>query len=163
MRMLFSVQQIAQAVWNMVAVANRTVGAAASVTGAVGSVTGNVGGNVAGSVGSVTGNVGGNVAGSVGSVTTVSDKTGYSLTAGSYSPIKSIQRGTIAITDSGSSTTSTGTATITAVTVAKASIHIIGSIPHAVNSTLELTNTTTVTGTIGRETATLYFEVVEYF
>jgi hypothetical protein len=53
----------------------------ASVTGAVGSVTGNVGGNVAGSVASVTGNVGGNVAGSVGSVTTVSDKTGYALSA----------------------------------------------------------------------------------
>jgi hypothetical protein len=51
----------------------------ASVSGAVGSVTG--------AVGSVTGNVGGNVAGSVGSVTapvtagTVSDKTGYSLSA----------------------------------------------------------------------------------
>ena len=75
----------------------------ASVTGAVGSVTGNVGGNVVGSVasvtgnvggnvvgsvasvsgavGSVTGNVGGNVVGSVGSVTTVSDKTGYALSA----------------------------------------------------------------------------------
>lgn len=39
--------------------------------------------SVTGAVGSVTGNVGGNVVGSVGSVTTVSDKTGYSLsTAG---------------------------------------------------------------------------------
>ena len=37
--------------------------------------------SVTGAVGSVTGNVGGNVVGSVGSVTTVSDKTGYSLTA----------------------------------------------------------------------------------
>jgi len=55
----------------------------ASVTGAVGSVTGNVGG----SVGSVTGNIGGNVVGSVGSVTTVSDKTGYSLTSGNITSI----------------------------------------------------------------------------
>ena len=61
-------------------------GAVGSVTGAVGSVTGAVG-SVTGAVGSVTGNVGGNVAGSVGSVTspvtagTVSDKTGYALTA----------------------------------------------------------------------------------
>lgn len=53
---------------------------AASVTGSVGSVTGAVG-SVTGSVGSVTGNVGGNVVGSVGSVTTVSDKTGYVLSA----------------------------------------------------------------------------------
>jgi hypothetical protein len=52
----------------------------ASVTGAVGSVTGAVG-SVTGAVGSVTGNVGGNVVGSVGSVTTVSDKTGYRLSA----------------------------------------------------------------------------------
>lgn len=48
-------------------------GSVASVVGAVGSVTG--------AVGSVTGNVGGNVTGSVGSVTTVSDKTGYRLSA----------------------------------------------------------------------------------
>jgi hypothetical protein len=52
----------------------------ASVTGSVGSVTGAVG-SVTGAVGSVTGNVGGNVVGSVGSVTTVSDKTGYRLSA----------------------------------------------------------------------------------
>jgi hypothetical protein len=52
----------------------------ASVTGAVGSVTGAVG-SVTGAVGSVTGNVNGNVVGSVGSVTTVSDKTGYRLSA----------------------------------------------------------------------------------
>lgn len=86
-------QAVANAVWSLVSLANRTVTAAggsiASVTGAVGSVTGNVGGNVAGSVASVTGNVGGNVAGSVasvtgnvggnvsGSVATVVDKTGY--------------------------------------------------------------------------------------
>jgi hypothetical protein len=76
-------------------VGGNVVGSAASVVGAVGSVTGNVGGNVVGSVasvtgavasvtgavGSVTGNVGGNVVGSVGSVTTVSDKTGYRLSA----------------------------------------------------------------------------------
>lgn len=37
--------------------------------------------SVSGAVGSVTGNVGGNVVGSVGSVTTVSDKTGYRLSA----------------------------------------------------------------------------------
>jgi hypothetical protein len=37
--------------------------------------------SVTGAVGSVTGNVGGNVVGSVGSVTTVSDKTGYRLSA----------------------------------------------------------------------------------
>jgi hypothetical protein len=55
-------------------------GAVGSVTGAVGSVTGAVG-SVTGAVGSVTGNVGGNVVGSVGSVTTVSDKTGYRLSA----------------------------------------------------------------------------------
>jgi hypothetical protein len=55
-------------------------GAVGSVTGAVGSVTGAVG-SVTGAVGSVTGNVGGNVVGSVGSVTTVSDKTGYALSA----------------------------------------------------------------------------------
>lgn len=76
-------------------VGGNVVGSAGSVVGAVGSVTGNVGGNVVGSVGSVTGavgsvtgavgsvtgNVGGNVVGSVGSVTTVSDKTGYALSA----------------------------------------------------------------------------------
>lgn len=45
---------------------------AAAVTGAVGSVTGNVGGNVTGSVGSVTAPV---------TAGTVSDKTGYALTA----------------------------------------------------------------------------------
>lgn len=43
-------------------------------------ITGNVTGNLSGSVGSVTGAVG-SVTGAVGSVTTVSDKTGYSLTA----------------------------------------------------------------------------------
>lgn len=51
-------------------------------------ITGNITGNLSGSVGSVTGavgsvagNVDGNVTGSVGSVTTVSDKTGYRLSA----------------------------------------------------------------------------------
>lgn len=43
--------------------------------------------SVTGAVGSVTGNVGGNVAGSVGSVTTVSDKTGYSLSSGGIQAI----------------------------------------------------------------------------
>lgn len=81
---------------------NNSTPACSSVSGAVGSVTGNVGGNVVGTVASVVGNVGGNVTGSVGSVTgnvggnvvgsvasvtapvtagTVSDKTGYALTA----------------------------------------------------------------------------------
>ena len=90
-------------------------GAVGSVTGAVGSVTGNVGGNVTGSVGSVTGAVG-SVTGAVGSVTaavsvtgdlsatmktsvttaasaatpavTVSDKTGFALTAGEHTSIQ---------------------------------------------------------------------------
>ncbi len=57
-------------------VGGNVTGSVGSVVGAVGSVTGDVGGNV---VGNVTGNVGGNVTGSVGSVTTVSDKTGYTL------------------------------------------------------------------------------------
>lgn len=51
-----------------------------NLSGSVGSVTGAVG-SVTGAVASVTGNVGGNVVGSVGSVTTVSDKTGYRLSA----------------------------------------------------------------------------------
>jgi hypothetical protein len=63
------------------AVASVTGNIGGNVTGTVASVVGNVGGNVVGSVASVTGNVGGNVVGSVGSVTTVSDKTGYSLSA----------------------------------------------------------------------------------
>lgn len=77
-------------------VGGNVVGSVASVTGNVGgnvvgsvaSVTGNVGGNVVGSVASVTGNVSGsvgsvvgNVGGSVASVTSVSDKTGYVLSA----------------------------------------------------------------------------------
>lgn len=82
------------------ATVSSVTGSVGSVTGAVGSVTGNVGGNVVGSVasvvgavGSVTGNVGGNVVGSVASVTaavtagTVSDKTGYSLSAGGIQAI----------------------------------------------------------------------------
>jgi hypothetical protein len=50
----------------------------------VGNITGDLSGSVGsvtGSVGSVTGNVGGNVLGSTASVTTVSDKTGYRLSA----------------------------------------------------------------------------------
>jgi hypothetical protein len=73
-------------------------GAVGSVTGAVGSVTGNVGGNVTGSVGSVVGNVGGNVTGSVGSVTTVSDKTGYSLsTAGVDAVLDDVVEGSLTL------------------------------------------------------------------
>ena len=56
--------------------------------------------SVTGSVGSVTGNVGGNVAGSVGSVTTVSDKTGYSLSSGGIQAIWDAL--TSALTTSGS-------------------------------------------------------------
>lgn len=65
-------QALANAVWSLVSLANRTVtpsgGSIGSVTGSVASVTGAVG-SVTGAVGSVTGNVGGNVVGSVGSVT----------------------------------------------------------------------------------------------
>jgi len=66
-------------------VQGNVTGSVASVSGAVGSVTGAVG-SVTGSVGSVTGAVG-SVTGAVGSVTaavtadTVTDKTGYALTA----------------------------------------------------------------------------------
>lgn len=56
--------------------------------------------SVTGAVGSVTGNVGGNVAGSVGSVTTVSDKTGYSLSSGGIQAIWDAL--TSALTTSGS-------------------------------------------------------------
>ena len=63
----------------------------AAVSGAVGSVTGNVGGNVVGSVGSVAGGV---------TVTTVSDKTGYSLSSGGVQAIWDAL--TSALTTSGS-------------------------------------------------------------
>jgi hypothetical protein len=62
---------------------NLTGNITGSLSGSVGSVTGAVG-SVTGAVGSVTGNVGGSVAsvvGAVGSVTTVTDKTGYRLSA----------------------------------------------------------------------------------
>lgn len=58
-------QALANAVWSLVSLANRTVTPSG---GSVGSVTGSVG-SVTGAVGSVTGSVGGNVVGSVGSVT----------------------------------------------------------------------------------------------
>ena len=88
----FSLQQLAYSVWNLIAVANRTVGAAASVTGAVGSVTG-----------------------AVGSLTTNNDKTGYSLTAGSYSVrASSTQRALITDSIAGP------TATISSVTTTRA-------------------------------------------
>jgi hypothetical protein len=83
-----TIASVTGAVGSVTGAVGSVTGAVGSVTGAVGSVTGNVGGNVVGSVasvvgavGSVTGNVGGNVVGSVGSVTTVSDKTGYALSA----------------------------------------------------------------------------------
>ncbi len=56
--------------------------------------------SVTGAVGSVTGNVGGNVVGSVGSVTTVSDKTGYSLSSAGVQAIW--DKLTSALTTSGS-------------------------------------------------------------
>jgi hypothetical protein len=76
-----TVGSVTGAVGSVTGAVGSVTGAVGSVTGAVGSVTGNVGGNVTGSVGSVVGNVGGNVVGSVASVTTVSDKTGYRLSA----------------------------------------------------------------------------------
>jgi hypothetical protein len=106
-------------------------GAVGSVTGAVGSVTGNVGGSVA----SVVGNVGGNVSGSVGSISgvtfpgnfaslaitvggavtagTVSDKTGYALSA---SGLASISAWTVNITGSLSGSVGSVTGAVGSVT-----------------------------------------------
>ncbi|GEM_PF-6277994 len=70
-------------------------GSVGSVVGAVGSVAGNVSGsvasvtgNVAGSVASVVGAVG-SVTGAVGSVTTITDKTGYSLSSAAITSVQS--------------------------------------------------------------------------
>src|SRR5688500_12657963 len=102
-----------------------------SVSGAVGSVTGNVGGNVVGSVGSVvgavgsvTGNVGGNVNGSVNTIgatglsaiwghgtRSLTDKSGFALTAGSYDVTEFCQRGDITIGSGSTSATPVGIST----------------------------------------------------
>jgi hypothetical protein len=95
-------------------------GAVGSVTGAVGSVTGNVGGNVTGSVGSISGvtfpsnfaslaiTVGGAV-----TAGTVSDKTGYALSA---SGLASISAWTVNITGSLSGSVGSVTGAVGSVT-----------------------------------------------
>jgi hypothetical protein len=95
-------------------------GAVGSVTGAVGSVTGNVGGNVSGSVGSISGvtfptnfaslaiTVGGAV-----TAGTVSDKTGYALSA---SGLASISAWTVNITGSLSGSVGSVTGAVGSVT-----------------------------------------------
>lgn len=121
------------AVWQHIPVANRTVGAAASVTGAVGSVTG-----------------------AVGSVTTVNDKTGYSLTAGSYVVrASSTQTANIVIANPAV----TATATISSVTVTRAIAAFDGqqspntALPQCLTR-ITLTNATTVTASVATTPAT---------
>jgi len=91
---------------------------------------------------------------------------------GTLNRVKSIQRGTITINGA-----ATGTATITAVVVAKTSLKMLG-FSHAGASAMNnwaptqiwpritLTNTTTVTATMGADPAVnviVSFEAVEYY
>jgi hypothetical protein len=151
-RLAFTLYSIANAIWSLIPLASRTVtpsgGSITSVTGSVGSVTGAVG-SVTGAVGSVTGAVG-SVSAQV-SVSSNSDKTGYSLTAGSYSIRKSsVQRGVISATSS--STTGTTGGSLSAVTMANAPEHYLGhTSPSATGADsefyIQLTSTSQVTAT----------------
>lgn len=84
--------------------------------------------------------------------------------------IKSIQRGTIAVTLSGASNGS-ATATITAVNTSKAFVNFLGFTSSQNNNKtlarLELTNSTTVTAnvvdTATTATVTVGYEVVEFY
>lgn len=122
MRALPSLGQIAHAIWNLVALASRTV--TASV---------------------------------------VSDKTGYSLTAGSYSPIKSIQNGSTTIT----ATNTTADSTITAVVTGKAFILVrdFGDGSGGTNAgDVQIINSTTVryTRSSSSGSSTAHWTVVEW-
>jgi hypothetical protein len=93
----------------------------------------------------------------------VGDKTGYSLTAGSYSVrASSTQRGTVAIVST------SATAGISSVTTTRALLsHMYGESGNADNKAgrLALTNATTITASIADASVavTVGFEVVEFF
>lgn len=97
------------------------------------------------------------------SVTTNNDKTGYSLTAGSYSiRASSTQSGTITISGG------TGTSSPSSVTTTRAVLDHLGTDTGASDSTrllgrVSLTGSTTVTGTANTDSGVMGWFLAEYF